>query len=193
MPSPYWQLNDPEWLRTEYLERGRTGRDIAAEIGCHRTTLDEALGRHGIRRPARKVATQLPKRWLRDQYVRRRRSIRDIAADVGVAPKSIRRALEQAGVPIGSGRLPRELDDAAWMTARADEDPAELAATLGCSIQAVSNARRRHGMRTGRPSPFPLLDDAAWLRARYHDDRWTQLSSASPITSAARGSPSRRR
>jgi AraC-like DNA-binding protein len=173
VPSPYPQLNDPEWLRTEYLERGRTGDDIAAEVGCPPKTLFRALARHDIRRPPHSMAT-VPKRWLRDQHVRRGRSTRDIAAEIGVSPRSVQRALAEAGIPVNDRRLPPELDDPEWLHDHRHLDRKSLADLLGCSVEAVTRARRRHGLRGGTRSPFWQLDDPDWLRARYHGDGWSQ-------------------
>lgn len=117
MPSPYQRLNDPDWLRTEYLERGRTAADIATEVGCPHKTVDRALRRDDIR----------------EQYVQRERSIIDIAAEVGLSRTAVRRALEKAGIPIDTRRLPRELDDPEWLATQAGVTSAELARRLGIS------------------------------------------------------------
>ena len=53
-------LADPNWLRREYVENGRTYRDIANEIGCGRQTVCRALDRHGIlARPVGPKARQI--------------------------------------------------------------------------------------------------------------------------------------
>lgn len=100
MPSPYRQLNDPAWLRSEYLDRGRTAADIAAEVGCPHHTVVSALRRHDIRRPPQRRPAAVPAEWLREQYVQRRRLIVDIASEANLPVASVRRALIEAGIPI---------------------------------------------------------------------------------------------
>lgn len=183
VPSPYRQLNDPAWLRTEYLDRGRTAAAIAAEVGCPHKTLDRALRRHGIRRPPHRTLADVPANWLREQYVARCRSIRDIASEVGLSPTSVRRALAEAGIPADDRRLPPELSDPDWLAAQDGVSARELARRLGVSADAVSRARQRHGLLAGTPrsSKFPQLDDRAWLEDRYHDRRMTQAQIAAEI------------
>lgn len=51
--SRWPQLDDADWLRREYLLRGCTADEIAAELGCDPGTVRYALRRHGIpRRPS---------------------------------------------------------------------------------------------------------------------------------------------
>lgn len=45
---PVLRLRDPEWLRVEYEERGRTQQDIARQLGCHQSNVQRWLRRHGI-------------------------------------------------------------------------------------------------------------------------------------------------
>lgn len=181
VPSPHWQLNDPEWLRTEYLERGRTGADLAAEVGVHPNTLARALERHGIRKTERRTMASVPKRWLREQHVKRGRSTRDIARELDVAPTSVQRALVEAGIPVNDRRLPAELYDVDWLTTNASRSAREIGRELGCSADAVARARRRHGLAAGQPSQFPQLDDRAWLQDCYHRQGKTQQAIADEL------------
>lgn len=100
MPSPYSQLNDPAWLRSEYLDHRRTATDIAAEVGCPHHTVVTALRRHGIRRPPHRALAAVPADWLREQYVQRRRSVADIAGEVNLSQASVRRALIESEVSL---------------------------------------------------------------------------------------------
>src|SRR3990167_5716591 len=40
---------DREWLYREYIEKGRSSGEIAAEIGCRNTTIHFWLRKHGIK------------------------------------------------------------------------------------------------------------------------------------------------
>jgi transposase len=42
------RLNDPEWLREQYHEKGLSTLDIADECGCSSETVRNRLHRHGI-------------------------------------------------------------------------------------------------------------------------------------------------
>lgn len=41
-------LSDREWLHREYVQNGRSGEDIATELGCSRPTVLSWLRRHGL-------------------------------------------------------------------------------------------------------------------------------------------------
>jgi hypothetical protein len=47
------QLDDRAWLEREYVQLGRSVRDIAGELGCVPSAVRKALVRHGLklRRP----------------------------------------------------------------------------------------------------------------------------------------------
>lgn len=183
VPSPYEHLNDAAWLRLQYLERGRTGADIAAEVGCPHKTLDRALRRHAIRRPPHRTLSEVPAAWLRKQYTHRQRSIADIAAELGLSRTSVRRALAEAGIPIDNGRLPAELHDPDWLAGQAGLTNADVARRLDVTADAVSRARQRHGLQHNqrRGSAYPQLDDRSWLERRYVDRGMTQAQIAAEI------------
>ena len=185
VPSPYERLNDPDWLRAQYLDRGRTAADIATEVGCPHKTLDRALRRHGIRRPPHRTLADVPADWLQEQYVARQRSITDIAADIGLSRTSVRRALVEADIPVDNGRLPAELDDPDWLAAQDGVPAKELARRLDVSADAVNRARQRLGLATGtgtrRRSPYPQLHDRGWLEKQYHDRGMTQAQIAGEV------------
>lgn len=183
MPSPYERLNDADWLRTQYLARGRTAADLAEEVGCPDKTLYRALYRHGIRRPPHRTLASVPADWLREQYQQRGRSIADVASELELSRTSVRRALAEAGVPIDDRRLPSELSDGEWLAAQDGVTNGELARRLGVTSEAVSRARQRHGLRSGvRRSPqYPRLGDRAWLHERYVEQGMTQADIAAQL------------
>lgn len=60
-------LADGKWLEREYVQKGRSGQDIATELGCSRPTVLTALRRHGL-----PVRSGQPRATVRsgDQYGR---------------------------------------------------------------------------------------------------------------------------
>lgn len=98
MPSPYQRLNDPDWLRGEYLGRGRTAASIAAEVGCPHGAVDRALQRHGIRRGPKRASAEVPTEWLHEQHVELSRPLSDLAAELRLPIAAVRRALVEAGI-----------------------------------------------------------------------------------------------
>ena len=47
--GPPRELDDPEWLRERYVERGLSIAAVAREVGRHRNTVRRALRQHGIK------------------------------------------------------------------------------------------------------------------------------------------------
>jgi hypothetical protein len=96
------ELDDPEWLATEYRTNGRSAADIAKGLGCSRKRVRTALARHDIRVRRRGAGRAFPELgdadWLRDQFVTKNRTRSEIAADVGCATMSVTRALRAAGL-----------------------------------------------------------------------------------------------
>lgn len=60
-------LADKEWLHREYVHHGRSGADIAAELGCSRPTVLTWIRRHGL--PIRSTQPRATVR-VGDQYGR---------------------------------------------------------------------------------------------------------------------------
>lgn len=185
VPSQHPQLNDPDWLRRQYLELDRTRRDMAREVGCAPSTVGDALRKYGIRkRGTHRPAADAPGDWLREAYEVRERSLADIAREIGVAPRTVRRALVEAGIAIRNEGRPVELDDLAWCEERQHESPKALALTLSCTPAAVRRAMQRHGLRPLRGAddlPYPQLADAQWLSAQHHDAGLTHAQIAALV------------
>jgi len=89
-----------EFLQREYVEAGRTTYDIAAELGCSRLTVSDALFRLGIeaRRHGRGPASQLTAEFLQREYVEAGRTMGDIADEIGTSPVNIMRAMRRHGI-----------------------------------------------------------------------------------------------
>lgn len=152
VPSIYWQLNDPDWLRGQYLEAGRTLDDLANDIGCHDSTVGLHLNRHGIRKHH-----DIDETWLRREYVKNERTAKDVAAELGCAPMVVSRALRRFGIP--TGRRPpyriEKLHDLEWLRKQiaAGRTHRDIAEDVGCSRSTVSMAL--HRVRLRQPGPPP--------------------------------------
>ena len=158
---PDERLKDEEWLREQYVERGRSSGDIANECGCHANTVLKRIKRHGIqRRPANaEVDPRLnDEEWLHEQYVERERSTYDIAEVCGCAPGTVINRLKRCGIETrgcgyhgGGGVPPAEprLSDEEWLRqqyvekTRSTRDIAEVCA---CSHSVVYKWLNRHGI-----------------------------------------------
>jgi DNA-binding CsgD family transcriptional regulator len=145
--STFAPLNNPAWLRLEYVQKGRTLDDLAAEVGCHEVTVRAHLKRHGIRK-YRLRNEPVDEAWLRREYVEHSRTLRDLAAEIGASVKVVRRARDGYGIP-AQYRPPRRrfphLHDGAWLRAQigAGRTHREIAAEIGCTRHAVTMALRR--------------------------------------------------
>lgn len=98
---------DPEWLRQEYWDKGRTLESLAAEMGCSIPWVRVLMKRSAIpcreARAARLV--RLPARphhseeTLRRLYIEEGKTIEEIADLGGVTLEPVRRALVRFGIP----------------------------------------------------------------------------------------------
>jgi lambda repressor-like predicted transcriptional regulator len=100
---------DAGWLRREYVDRGRTTADIAAELGLADDTIRDALLRHGItprrrggvagrRKPGRPPQLEDPQ-WLAARYWEQRLSIRAVARELRVSASAVRAAMLRHDIP----------------------------------------------------------------------------------------------
>lgn len=97
----YERLRDREWLYAQYVEKVRSTKDIAQEVGCHWSAVVRALDRLGISK--RKRTSKYPllndKDWLREMYVNRKLSTREIGKLAGGAAGGVVfSALAPAGI-----------------------------------------------------------------------------------------------
>lgn len=96
-------LNDAEWLREQYVVRGRGQREIAAEVGCSSCTVVDALRAHGIaarpRGRPRRYWQLHDDAWLRHHYRDLRQSTQTVAAEIGCRVNAVYVALRQCGIP----------------------------------------------------------------------------------------------
>ena len=94
------QLNDRAWLEREYIERGRSSAGIARELGCGKTTVRDALRRHGLERRRRGRVRMDDLSSERVAELRARGlTLRAIADELGVSVSTVWRRLAEAPNP----------------------------------------------------------------------------------------------
>ena len=138
-PVEFPRLQDPDWLRRQYVDRSRTAADIARALGCSETAVLDALRRlalpvrdrgGGSRRGA--MPAELDDVvWLHRRYAGDGVSIRQIAAELDVSASSVATALRRAGVarrPFGNQRA---------TPASSPRQPLATAARLGSKLLAL--------------------------------------------------------
>lgn len=162
VPGQFPQLDDPAWLRRQYVERGRAVNEIAQSLGCSRSVVKTALATHGISTPTQ-LRCQVPVDWLHEQYVVQGLSLADIGAQVGVSWVAIRDALAEAGIPLRQqahrtrersltelSPVPKhaELADIDWLRERLEDGSSlnAIANEVGCHWNTVRRALDRHGL-----------------------------------------------
>lgn len=86
-------LKNADWLQTQYWGKKRSMGEIAAEVGCSRNAVSNALDRHGIEKreninpQARKVLSDAE--TLRELYVEEHKSQSDIADELGCSQTTV--------------------------------------------------------------------------------------------------------
>lgn len=120
MPKVHLRLQDEVWLREQYIDKCRSGEDIAQEIGSTKHSVYRALDRHGIpkRKRTSKYALLNDKEWLKKVYFEEKKSIYDIAKLTGSTHGNVHSALTSLGIEI---RGPKEALQVAYPDGRYGE------------------------------------------------------------------------
>jgi transposase-like protein len=89
--EPYY---DPEWLRHQYHELGKSTVEIAQERDVDPTTIGNWMKRHNIDRRSLSEAHMTrgihqDEEWLREQYHEQEKSLYDIADECGVSAPTV--------------------------------------------------------------------------------------------------------
>lgn len=149
-----------EFMTQAYLEKGLSGNAIAEQVGCHPTTVYEALRRHDIRATGQggkrtRWESVLTKGYLLDSYVERGLSGGQIAEDVGCTPSIVYAWLERHGIQRREARETRSRSgaadwDPAWLREQylgKGRSGADIADELGVPAPTLYTALRRFGIR----------------------------------------------
>jgi transposase-like protein len=97
------RLTDEQWIREQYIEKERSGRDIADECGCSSDTVYNWMMRHDIERRKGVGRPCVDKRltdeeWLRAQYTEKEKSGINIADKCGCDVSTVYNWLEHHGI-----------------------------------------------------------------------------------------------
>lgn len=114
----YPVLKDENWLLQEYVQKERTVRDIAAQLGCSTALVLRALERKGIDRRHTQVCAEKLKdqNWLEREYVDKQRSGPDIAKELGCSKYAVYRALKRHDISARQRTNKRPiLEDKPWI------------------------------------------------------------------------------
>jgi hypothetical protein len=88
---------DPDWLRGEYVVKGRSAHELADELGVAISTVHRHVRKHGFKVPAVSTPKKPRKQqvvrkrplvdpvWLRGEYEGKHRTLTDIAQELGVS------------------------------------------------------------------------------------------------------------
>lgn len=153
-PIRYPYLQDPEWLREQYVTLGRSSSDIASDFGAPPRTVLKALARAGIQRRDDHLKRHHELRdvsWLRREYVTLGRTSTAIAQELGAHSSTVLDALDRAGIPKRGGgastRYPK-LHDEAWLL----HDEAWLRKQVASEGRTVTEVAPRSYAPTGEAS-----------------------------------------
>jgi len=99
--KPY---QDEDWLREEYVEKGRTVTDIAEQFDMTNPGITHWMDKYGIERRSNKEAQKPDKpytdeEWLREQYLEKENSLHDIAAECDVTGAAILKWARRFDIP----------------------------------------------------------------------------------------------
>jgi predicted transcriptional regulator len=169
------RLEDPGWLREQYVVLLRSPSSIAQEVHVSTAEVVDALESLGIQR--RPVHPELTGPGLRVAFAEGE-TVSSIARTVGVDRATVRREMRRHGVEnpqADRGHRPARLDDVDWLEREyvtAGRSMQSIADEIGATQRTVSRALRRHGfeVRPGAP-PVRINLDPDWLRQRHDGAR----------------------
>jgi len=180
------KYRDGEWLRQQYVEKGRPTREIAQECGCGRATVGRWLKRHDIEtRPSggeRADERLRDEKWLREQYIEKQRTIAEIGQECGCADSTAEKWLKKHDIETRAARVrtPDErLENKKWLQEQyvaEGNSQAEIAQRCNCGQKTVGRWLKKHGIETRPPAGGPLVEklrDEKWLWGQYIEKQRT--------------------
>lgn len=98
MPRRAADILTAEYLRREYVDAGRSAREIALEVGCSAPSVRERLNRFGIPLRGAGFGHVLTAEYLQRRYVEDQATVEEIADEVGCTVPTVMGHLRRAGL-----------------------------------------------------------------------------------------------
>jgi hypothetical protein len=149
---------------------------IAAQMGCHESTLRRAVRDHTAtsRSPWRRYPQVGDRDWLTARFIRRRDPVDQTAAELGCSPGAVLLAVAWEGLPASATPTSSTLcatrrRERGW--GHLHRDPAgaherhRRRRQLRCRC-GFAGAIHAHGLRRRRRHSIPLLQDRDWLETQ---------------------------
>ena len=195
--TPERKYKNREWLREQYLDKGKSPRQIAEEYGYGSTTIDTWLKKHDIPKRSHGAAVAKAKKpdapyadesWLKEHYIEKEKSISQIAEEVGVSRGSIEYWLDKYCIETrppgwktaGQNKKTGPWDDAEWLRSQyvdARKSTTDIAKEQGVSPSLVRNRlkqfgieRRSSGIKGKHWLESRSYTDGGWLREQYVEE-----------------------
>lgn len=193
------QYRDKQWLRQEYIENGRTSKEIAEQCEVSDKTILRWMDRFGIetRDPSvihsdGDVEPLQDEQWLRTEYGEKGRSTYEIAQTLGVSQSCVHSWMDRHGIERRGASVSRAsgdtkpLQDEQWLRERYHEDRLstyEIADLCGVTRPTVCNWMKRHEIEIRAPTDgdLDLLKDEQWVRREYIEKERTTVEIAETV------------
>jgi hypothetical protein len=142
-----------EFYDREYVQAGKTLRDLEAQTGFPRKFLAARARAHGITLTSAWQPTPIDPDWLREQYLTRQRPYADIAAELGIHIMTVIAAARRHHIPA----RPPGVHSRPEMISRLSGDiPADIRSAVEAGLQGWHRLRRFQTAMT-----FPTIEAAA--------------------------------
>jgi len=186
-------LEDPEWLREQYLENECTLSEIADLVDVSRGTVRDRMKKHGIERRSQSeihsdgnIEPLRNEEWLREQYWEQNKTLREISDEVNLSPTAVRNWMDRHDIETRSlseshtdGNVDR-LANKEWLRDQyrnQKKSPPEIADEIDVHAATVRSWIERHGIKKhslskrytdGNVEP---LKDPEWLHEQYNQNK----------------------
>lgn len=108
--AQYQELNDEEWLRAEYIEKGRSQSDIAEEVGCSQGAVSHAANRMGLEKGQEQYPELNDPKWLREKHHNENLSLSEIADMLGCTRSAVGYGMRRNDIEVRQNSVVNELD-----------------------------------------------------------------------------------
>jgi len=182
---------DPEWLREQHWDQGRTLNEIGELAGVSGTTIKRWMGKLNIETRSNTEAQTDGDRelytnsdWLQKQYWKQKRTVAEIGDLAGVSGTTIKRWMDRLDIETRS--IPEAqtdgdiepLKDPEWLEEQywdREKTLAEIGSELGVTDVAVLSWMMRHGIERRDTTASEVqaegdvepLKNPEWLREQY--------------------------